>query len=74
MQTRRPCGRHIGLNAAKGTLDPGFGKEGASEILAEEGHARARGVNGVPTFFINDVPIASGAQKPELLASTLRGR
>ncbi|HEV3199609.1 MAG TPA: DsbA family oxidoreductase [Bryobacteraceae bacterium] len=44
---------------------------GTGELMAEEIEARARGVTGVPTFFVNGEPIASGAQKPELLAAAL---
>jgi predicted DsbA family dithiol-disulfide isomerase len=42
---------------------------GESEVLAEEREAHARGVDGVPSFFIGGVPVMSGAQKPEILAS-----
>lgn len=58
-------------------LDPGSVKEllsgdlGASEVVADELQARSQGVSGVPTFFVDGVPMASGAQKPELLASVL---
>jgi predicted DsbA family dithiol-disulfide isomerase len=58
-------------------LDVGIVKEllegdlGASEVIADERQARAQGVSGVPTFFVDGNPIASGAQKPELLASIL---
>jgi len=44
---------------------------GRSEVIAEEGEARKRGVSGVPTFFVNGQPVMSGAQKPDLLASVL---
>jgi predicted DsbA family dithiol-disulfide isomerase len=44
---------------------------GAKEIRAEEDRARVEGVNGVPTFFIRGVPIASGAHQPQVLASLL---
>ena len=44
---------------------------GTQELTAEENQARERGVNGVPAFFINGEPIASGAHKPELLAAVL---
>jgi predicted DsbA family dithiol-disulfide isomerase len=47
------------------------GDLGASEVTADERQARAHGVSGVPTFFVDGDPIASGAQKPELLASVL---
>jgi len=45
------------------------GVAGAEEVRAQERQARAQGVNSVPTFFINRTPIASGAQKPQLLAA-----
>jgi predicted DsbA family dithiol-disulfide isomerase len=44
---------------------------GTEELTAEENEARGHGVTGVPTFFVNGEPIASGAQKPELLAAAL---
>jgi len=44
---------------------------GRSEVLEDERQARAQGVNGVPTFFVNGQPVMSGAQKPDLLASVL---
>ena len=47
------------------------GDRGASEVAADELQARAQGISGVPTFFADGVPIASGAQKPEVLASAL---
>ena len=47
------------------------GDPGRSEVLAEERQARAQGVSGVPTFFVNGQPVMSGAQKSELLASVL---
>jgi predicted DsbA family dithiol-disulfide isomerase len=47
------------------------GDLGASEVFTDELQARSQGVSGVPTFFVDGVPIASGAQKPELLASVL---
>ena len=40
-------------------------------MQAEEREAHSRGVNGVPAFFVGGTPVASGAQKPELLASLL---
>ena len=46
---------------------------GAAEVAADELQARTQGVSGVPTFFVAGAPIASGAQKPELLASVLLG-
>ena len=44
---------------------------GRREVLDEEHEAQAHGVSGVPTFFVGRVPLMSGAQKPELLASAL---
>jgi predicted DsbA family dithiol-disulfide isomerase len=44
---------------------------GASEVLADENESRMQGVNGVPTFFVDGVPITSGAHKAEILASVL---
>ena len=61
-------GAESGLDS--GALDQLFaGDRGAAEVTAEEAHARTQGVNGVPAFFVNGAPIASGAQKPEVLAS-----
>jgi predicted DsbA family dithiol-disulfide isomerase len=44
---------------------------GVEEVAKEEEQARRSGVSGVPTFFVNDVPITSGAHQPELLAHVL---
>ena len=44
---------------------------GRREVLDEEREAQAHGVSGVPTFFVGGVPLMSGAQKPEMLASAL---
>jgi predicted DsbA family dithiol-disulfide isomerase len=44
---------------------------GSSEVAADELKARTQGVSGVPTFFVAGAQIASGAQKPEVLASAL---
>lgn len=44
---------------------------GKDEVRTEEQHARRYGVSGVPTFFVDGEPIASGAQKPALLAAVL---
>jgi predicted DsbA family dithiol-disulfide isomerase len=44
---------------------------GASEVRAEAESARLKGVEGVPTFFVDGKPVMSGAHKPELLASIL---
>lgn len=47
---------------------------GSQELAAAESAARAQGVDGVPSFFVQGEPVASGAQKPELLAAALRHR
>jgi predicted DsbA family dithiol-disulfide isomerase len=44
---------------------------GAESVRAEEQRARARGIDGVPAFFVAGQHLASGAQPPELLASLL---
>ena len=66
----RRIGAESGLNSASVArlLDS---DSGASEVLSEESHARAQGVNGVPTFFMNGAPITSGAHEPEVLASLI---
>jgi len=63
-------GRQNGLDTDRvdNMLDGDFGAE---EIRAEENRARAAGVNGVPTFFVNGVPVTSGAHQPQVLASLL---
>ncbi|MCC6007475.1 MAG: DsbA family oxidoreductase [Rhodobacteraceae bacterium] len=38
----------------------------AEDIRARDAHARARGVNGVPTFVIGDAHVLTGAQQPAL--------
>ncbi len=48
------------------------GNDGQKEVAAEEHHARALGVNGVPAFFVGGKPVASGAQPPEVLAEILK--
>jgi 2-hydroxychromene-2-carboxylate isomerase len=47
---------------------------GTEELTAEENGARAHGVTGVPTFFVDGEMITSGAQKPEMLAAVLGRR
>ena len=73
----RDIGKHetlIRIAAAAG-LDSGRIGEllnsdsGIEEVIAERNNSRARGVGGVPTFFMNGVQIACGAQSPEILAS-----
>lgn len=65
--------------AAESGLDPAKVDEllntdlGGREVLDEEHAAHAHGVNGVPAFFLDGVPVMSGAQKPEILASAFRG-
>jgi predicted DsbA family dithiol-disulfide isomerase len=69
-QVLRRIAAESGLDSAnvEGLLTTDLGRR---EVLDEEHDARARGVNGVPTFFAGGEPIVSGAQKPELLASML---
>ena len=66
----RKIGAESGLDSAKvdELLNTDLGKD---EVLEEEREARKRGVNGVPAFFVQNQPIVSGAQKPEILASAL---
>jgi len=63
-------GKQSGLDSdnVDSLIDSDFG---AKEIRAEEDRARMEGVNGVPTFIIQGVPITSGAHKPQVLASLL---
>jgi predicted DsbA family dithiol-disulfide isomerase len=42
---------------------------GQRQVHDEEREAHTRGVNGVPSFFLAGLPVMSGAQKPEILAS-----
>jgi predicted DsbA family dithiol-disulfide isomerase len=44
---------------------------GAAEVLADETDTLAMGVSGVPTFFVDGVPITSGAHPAPILASLL---
>jgi predicted DsbA family dithiol-disulfide isomerase len=44
---------------------------GVAEVSSEEEEARAQGVSGVPTFFLNGSPVTSGAHPPELLAAMI---
>jgi predicted DsbA family dithiol-disulfide isomerase len=41
------------------------------ELIADERASRVRGVNSVPTFFVDQVPVTAGAHRPELLAAFL---
>jgi len=44
---------------------------GREEVSHDEAEARAQGVSGVPTFFVDGEPLTSGAHPPQLLASML---
>jgi predicted DsbA family dithiol-disulfide isomerase len=44
---------------------------GVAEVSGDEERARAQGVSGVPTFFLNGEAVTSGAHPPELLAAML---
>jgi predicted DsbA family dithiol-disulfide isomerase len=57
-----------GLNAAKvdELLSTDLGKR---EVLDQEREGHAHGISGVPSFLVGGVPVISGAQKPEILAS-----
>jgi predicted DsbA family dithiol-disulfide isomerase len=69
-ETLKRIGVTSGLDAAR--IEELFsGLLGISEVTAEERAARERGVDGVPSFFVNGSPAASGAQKAELLAAAL---
>jgi predicted DsbA family dithiol-disulfide isomerase len=65
-------GREAGMDVG-GVADLLASDSGVSEVLAEQNDSRLQGVSGVPAFFLNGVPIASGAQKSELLASLIDG-
>ena len=54
-----------------GTRDFLVSDSGVKEVFAEWETSRRRGVDGVPSFFLDGVHIASGAQKPEHLATML---
>jgi predicted DsbA family dithiol-disulfide isomerase len=64
----RDIAAESGLNAARvdELLTTDLGKR---EVLDQEREGHAHGVSGVPTFFVAGVPVMSGAQKPEILAS-----
>jgi predicted DsbA family dithiol-disulfide isomerase len=59
----RRIGRESGIELS--------GDEGAREVSEELSAARARGVTGVPSFFVDGRPVASGAHPAELMASFL---
>jgi predicted DsbA family dithiol-disulfide isomerase len=48
------------------------GNEGADEVKAEEWSARRAGVRSVPTFFVDGVPLFSGAHLSATIAAQLR--
>ena len=48
------------------------GDAGSEQVRVEEAHAREQAVSGVPTFVVAGVPMVSGAQPPEVLASVLK--
>ena len=63
-------GAESGLDA--GRLDQLFAEMlGTEQLIAEQRAVRVRGVNSVPTFFVNGEAVTSGAHKPELLAAFL---
>jgi predicted DsbA family dithiol-disulfide isomerase len=47
-------------------------ERGRQEVRAEESWAHQQGIQGVPFFLINGATAISGAQRPELIADTLR--
>ena len=60
-------GREAGIDRT--VLEPLWdGDLGVEDVAKEEELARRYGVSGVPAFFVNGVPVTSGAQQPELLA------
>lgn len=62
----------IGGGLAAGLVDQMFETDlGTAEVSRDEAGARAQGVSGVPTFFLNGTAVTSGAHPPELLASML---
>ena len=44
---------------------------GTEELIADERASRVRGVNSVPTFFVDQMPVTAGAHRPEILAAFL---
>lgn len=68
LEVLRKIAAESGLDAAKvdELLSTDLGKR---QVLDEEREAHALGVSGVPSFFLGGVPVTSGAQKPEILAS-----
>jgi len=70
--------RSILLDIAEGTgLDRAMietllnGDADAEDIRTRDGHARERGVTGVPTFVVNQQYVVPGAQPPELWQKVL---
>ena len=68
MLTRADIASGLNADAVSRMLS---GDQGEAEVLADESETRSRGVNGVPTFFVDGIPITSGAQPPAVLASLL---
>jgi len=64
----RDLAAESGLDAARvdELLTTDLGKQ---EVLDQEREAHAQGVSGVPTFLVGGVPVISGAQRPDILAS-----
>jgi predicted DsbA family dithiol-disulfide isomerase len=63
-------GLESGLDASR--LEELIAKRlGTEELIVDERAARLRGVNSVPTFFVNAEPVTAGAHEPELLAAFL---
>lgn len=64
----------VGL-AAKAGVDAErilVGDEGRAEVLKEEARYKSRGVNSVPSFFVNDRFLVAGAGDPAVLAEAIR--
>lgn len=63
--------REVGLDGleARAVLD---GEAYADAVRADEAEARARGIQGVPTFLVDGAVAASGAQPPEVLLALLQ--
>lgn len=60
----------VGLNKEQ-ALQVLYNKTFSEQVLKEEKYWRSTGVNSVPTFFINQKQVISGAQSIEVLTETL---
>jgi predicted DsbA family dithiol-disulfide isomerase len=70
VEVLKRIGFESGLDASR--VDELFAKGlGTEELIADEKAARVRGVNSVPTFFVEGEPVTTGAHRPELLAAFL---